>query len=193
MGENHQQPDLAPVDSVGIAEHTLRGEITRVVFTSEETGYSVIRMVTGDGAEQTVIGVLPGAYEGQGIEVTGVWEKHREHGLQLRTRAYRFILPSSPDGIRRYLASGLIPGIGPKLAELIVDHFGGRTLEILEHYSSRLTEIPALGGNGWRWCARPGRSTPRAGTSSSSCKAWAYRWRIASGSSSATGRRRRRW
>jgi exodeoxyribonuclease V alpha subunit len=145
MTDLPQQPDLTPVDATGIAEHTLRGEITRVVFTSEDSGYSVIRMVTVAGAEQTVVGVLPGAYEGQGVEVTGVWEKHREHGLQLRTRAYRFILPSSPDGIRRYLASGIIPGIGPKLAELIVDHFGGRTLEVLEHYSSRLTEIPGFG------------------------------------------------
>jgi len=149
MSPADQLPDL-PVDTAattaaGVAEHTLRGEITRVVFQGDDTGYAVVRLITDAGVEQTLVGTMPGVYEGQGIEAVGVWEKHREHGAQLRVRSFRFILPSTPDGIRRYLASGLIPGIGPKLAELIVGYFGAQTLDVLDRHSARLTEIPGFG------------------------------------------------
>lgn len=129
----------------GIVEHTLRGEIRHIVYSTEDESYTVFRIVDAQGVEHTVVGPVSGAYEGQGIEVAGVWERHKEHGRQFRANSYKYILPSTPDGIKRYLASGLIYGIGTKLAQCIVEKFGTKTLEILDNYSSRLTEIPGFG------------------------------------------------
>ncbi len=132
-------------NSGGIAEHTLRGEIKRLVYSSEDGSFSVVKLLDEKGRENVVVGPISGAHEGQGMEVTGTWEMHREHGRRLKAKRYRFILPSTSEGIKRYLASGLIPGVGPKLAECIVGHFGEKTLDILENYSSRLREIPGFG------------------------------------------------
>jgi exodeoxyribonuclease V alpha subunit len=128
-----------------LTEYTLRGEIARVIFENDAGTYSVLRVNDAQGVQYTVVGSFSGAFEGQSIEVTGHWEKHQEYGRQLRAESFRFILPSSRDGIIRYLASGMIEGIGPKLAECIVDHFGEKTLEILDRYSARLKEIPGIG------------------------------------------------
>jgi len=125
--------------------HKLKGEINRVVFESEDGNCTVLRIVDSRDKEYTVVGPIPGAHEGQGIEVTGVWTKHKEHGLQLKVESYKYILPNTPEGIKRYLGSGLIHGIGPKLADCIVERFGGDTLNILDNYSSRLTEISGFG------------------------------------------------
>ncbi len=131
--------------SGNILEHSLRGEIKNVVFASDDETYTVLKLIDPKGAEHVVVGPITGAYAGQGIEVTGIWENHREHGRQFKAKSYKYILPSSADGIKRYLSSGLIKGIGPKYAEAIVNKFGERTLDILDNYSSRLNEIPGLG------------------------------------------------
>lgn len=135
-GTHEQNPGL---------EHKLRGEILRVVYTSDDGQYVVLRLVDEKYREHTLVGPLGGLLEGQDIEVRGRWESHQQHGRQLRVTGFRAILPSSVDGIRRYLASGLIPGIGPKLAERIVDRFGVKTLDVLENTSARLREVPGLG------------------------------------------------
>lgn len=128
-----------------ITEHTLRGEIRRVVYENPEGSYSVLKIVDLQGVEHTVVGPVTGSHEGQGIEVTGVWEFHKEHGRRFKVNTCRFILPTTNEGIVRYLSSGIIKGIGKKTAEAIVDTFGGKTLEILDRYSSRLTEVPGFG------------------------------------------------
>jgi exodeoxyribonuclease V alpha subunit len=132
-------------DNSSLTNHKIKGEIKRVVFESEDGNCTVLRVIDDRDKEHTVVGPIPGAHEGQGIEVTGAWVKHKEHGLQMKADSYKYILPSSPEGIKRYLGSGLIHGIGPKLAECIVDRFGTDTLNILDNYSSRLTEIPGFG------------------------------------------------
>ncbi|HOK04070.1 MAG TPA: ATP-dependent RecD-like DNA helicase [Victivallales bacterium] len=130
---------------VSNTQHILCGEITKLVFTSDEGGYSVIRVRDEKGIEHTVVGPFSGAFEGQCVEIVGFWEKHKEFGRQLRAENVKFTLPKTPEGIKKYLASGLIPGIGEKLAECIVNHFGVKTLDILDNYSSRLLEIPGFG------------------------------------------------
>lgn len=129
----------------GLAQHSLRGEIRKVIYESDEGAYSVIRIVDAKGVEHTLVGNISGAHSGEHIEASGRWEKHPEFGRQLRVEHYSFVLPASSEGIERYLASGIIPGIGPKLAKCIVDHFGDKTLDILDNYSSRLKEIPGVG------------------------------------------------
>ncbi len=130
---------------IAITESKLRGEVLRLVFSSEDGLYSVIRLLDEQKAEHTLVGPLGGVLEGQDIEASGVWETHKEHGRQLRVKQFRALLPSSAKGIERYLGSGLIPGIGPKLAERIVEHFGTESLDILDHFSTRLKEIPGIG------------------------------------------------
>jgi len=132
-------------DNTSLTMFTLRGEISRVVFTSEDGTFCILKMLDSHGTEHTVTGAISGAFSGQHLEVTGRWETHKEYGRQLRAETWKFTLPNTPDGIRRYLSSGIIPGIGPKLADCIVDHFGDQTLEIIDRYSARLKEIPGFG------------------------------------------------
>jgi len=134
-----------PDDATSPVKHTLRGEVLRVVFSNDDGTYVVIRLLDTDGREQTCVGPMGGLLEGQDIEVTGRWERHKEHGNQLRVQQFKAILPSTEAGIRRYLASGLIPGIGPKIAERIVDHFGVDTLDVLDNYTDRLRDVPGIG------------------------------------------------
>jgi exodeoxyribonuclease V alpha subunit len=126
-------------------EHKLYGDISKLVFSSDDSDYSVIKILTPEGAERTAVGNFSGAFEGQSIEMTGYWEKHKEHGQQFRAKTFKFSLPKTPDGIKKYLSSGLIPGIGPKFAERIVEKFGTMTIGILDNYSARLNEIPGIG------------------------------------------------
>lgn len=131
--------------SSNLTDQTIKGEIKRVVYASEDGAYTVLRVLDKNKRTHTVVGGIVGGYEGQGIEVTGTWQNHKEHGRQFKAKSYKFTLPTSPEGIKRYLASGLIHGIGPKLAECIVDKFGAETLNILDNYSARLTEVPGFG------------------------------------------------
>ena len=137
--------DTAQYKNSGLTSQTLRGEIARVVFENEEGGFSVIRVVDAQGVEHTVVGNFTGAFEGQSLEVTGRLENHKEFGVQLRAEHFRFLLPSTREGIIKYLSSGMIDGIGPKNAENIVNYFGDKTLQILDHYSARLKEVPGIG------------------------------------------------
>jgi exodeoxyribonuclease V alpha subunit len=123
----------------------IRGEILRIVFASDDGQYTVARLLDTRGNEQTVVGALAGLLEGQDVEAEGKWENHKEHGKQFRISEFRTLLPSNENGIRRYLASGLIPGIGPKLAERIVDRFGLDTMNVLDNYPRRMQEIPGVG------------------------------------------------
>ncbi len=137
---------LQPDDNgQSLATHTLRGEILRIVYENDDKTYIVMKLIDSANVEHTVIGNIVGAYAGQDIEVHGRWENHQEYGRQLRAEGYRFLLPSTKEGIMRYLSSGIIPGIGPKYAKNIVEKFGEKTLEILDNSSARLREVPGLG------------------------------------------------
>ncbi|MEA2012889.1 MAG: ATP-dependent RecD-like DNA helicase [Verrucomicrobiota bacterium] len=128
-----------------VTDHQLRGEVFRVVYTSDDGGYSVVKLRTPQNKELVLVGNMYGVMEGQSIIVEGRWEIHKDHGKQLKVSKFKASLPCTEEGIRKYLASGLIPGIGPKLAERIVDQFGVETLKILDKYSGRLSEIDGFG------------------------------------------------
>ncbi|MBQ6470381.1 MAG: ATP-dependent RecD-like DNA helicase [Victivallales bacterium] len=124
---------------------TIRGEVKRIVYASEDGGYTVIRLTDTQNREQTLVGNLANVLEGQEIEASGRWELHPTHGRQFHVEHFQALLPSSPDGIRKYLASGILPGIGETYANRIVDHFGADTLHILDTASERLKEVPGIG------------------------------------------------
>jgi len=127
------------------ASHRLRGEIKRLVYANPDGNYYVYRLTDSKGNQQTVVGNMPGLFEGQEIEAEGRWEQHQDHGRQFYVTNHKAVLPTSEMGIRKYLASGVLPGIGEVFADRIVDMFGVKTLEILDHYTERLREVPGIG------------------------------------------------
>ena len=124
---------------------TIRGEIKKVVFETTDGSYSVLRIVDDNEREITVVGNIVSPVEGQNIEVTGNWEKHSEYGRQLKATSFRYTLPSTRQGLIRFLASGAIPGVGKTLAEAIVNYFGERTLSVLNNSPRELLNVPKIG------------------------------------------------
>ncbi|MDR0932834.1 MAG: ATP-dependent RecD-like DNA helicase [Victivallales bacterium] len=123
----------------------LSGEITRVIFESDDGAFAVIKIRESGGREYSVRGSLTGLVAGQELELEGVWEQHAEFGRQFKAEHFKIILLSTPDGITRYLSSGAIPGIGKKTAQLIVKHFGEKTLAMLDGGAKNLKTIPGIG------------------------------------------------
>jgi exodeoxyribonuclease V alpha subunit len=125
---------------------TLDAVLERITYANQETGYTVARVATARSSDLlTVVGPLLGAQPGEGLRLRGRWASHPQYGRQFQVEAYTTVLPATVQGIRRYLGSGLIKGIGPKMAERIVDHFGQATLEVIEQDPGRLVEVPGLG------------------------------------------------
>ncbi|WP_084959768.1 ATP-dependent RecD-like DNA helicase [Thermoactinospora rubra] len=131
----------------GVATTTLLGVLERITFQSEETGYTIARVATERSSAElvTAVGPLLGAQVGESLRLTGRWTSHPRYGRQFEVWSYATVLPATIQGIQRYLGSGLIKGIGPKMAERIVAHFGTDTLDIIEHHPERLVEVPGLG------------------------------------------------
>ncbi|HEX5405700.1 MAG TPA: ATP-dependent RecD-like DNA helicase [Pseudonocardiaceae bacterium] len=124
----------------------LEAVLERVTFANEETGYTVARVDTGRGGDLvTVVGALLGAQPGESLRMHGRWGSHPQYGKQFHVEDYTTVLPATVQGIRRYLGSGLIKGIGPVLADRIVSHFGVTALDVIEQQPERLIEVPKLG------------------------------------------------
>jgi exodeoxyribonuclease V alpha subunit len=128
------------------APATLEAVLERITYANQDTGYTVARVATHRSADLlTVVGPLLGAQPGESLRLQGRWASHPQYGRQFQVETYTTILPATIQGIRRYLGSGLIKGIGPRMAERIVDHFGPATLEVIEQTPGRLVEVPGLG------------------------------------------------
>ncbi|MEU6878629.1 ATP-dependent RecD-like DNA helicase [Streptomyces sp. NPDC046712] len=125
----------------------VEGVLERITYANEESGYTVARVDTGRGGGDllTVVGALLGAQPGESLRMEGRWGSHPQYGKQFTVENYTTVLPATIQGIRRYLGSGLIKGIGPVFADRITQHFGLDTLEILEGAPARLIEVPGLG------------------------------------------------
>ena len=122
----------------------LEAGILGTVFRNEENGYSVVSVRCGR-TECTVVGTLPELSPGEQAVFTGEWTEHKTYGRQFRCVSCELQVPTTLLGIERYLGSGLIRGIGPATAVLIVRQFGEDALNILSEHPERLTEIPGIG------------------------------------------------
>ncbi len=122
----------------------LEGRLIEVIFQNESNGYTV-GILSCEAEDVTIIGYLPALKEGENVGVKGKWTMHPNYGRQLEVQEYRPIHPSTKEGILSYLSSGVIKGIGDKMAARIVYHFGEDTLEIMQMTPQRLTEIPGIG------------------------------------------------
>lgn len=125
---------------------SLEGVLERITFYNEENGFLIGKLKGQTKAtEIAVIGKAPKVQCGETLELTGSWTTHPKHGRQFSFTSLKSKLPASAYGIRKYLASGLIHGIGKTYANKIVDHFGADTLRVISEESGRLKEIEGIG------------------------------------------------
>ena len=122
----------------------LEATVMSTVFRNPENGYSVITVQSGR-AESTVVGILPELTPGEQALFTGEWTEHKTYGRQFHSTLCEIQTPTTLLGIERYLGSGLIKGVGPSTAALIVARFGEDTLTVLAEHPERLREIPGIG------------------------------------------------
>lgn len=123
----------------------LQGVVERILFTNEDDTWVVAELKPEGGPPITITGALPGIQCGETLRVVGSWKMHAQHGRQFKVDSFASELPASVYGIRKFLGSGLVRGIGKVYANKIVDHFGVRTLEVISSESTRLQEVDGIG------------------------------------------------
>jgi exodeoxyribonuclease V alpha subunit len=130
--------------------------VERITFQNPENGFTVARLAPerrdGDTASSldderliTLVGTLPDLQPGEAIAAHGWWRNDPKHGWQFQAAEYRTTLPATVQGMKRYLGSGLVKGIGPVNAGRIVDAFGETTFAVIDETPDRLTEVPGIG------------------------------------------------
>ncbi len=134
----------------------LAGAVERITFYNSENGYTVLRLrpevrgrqhlpgLSSDGLI-TVVGNLPEVSPGEHLRLEGIWDNHPKHGKQFKTEICEQVLPSTVAGMASYLGSGMVKGIGPKLAERIVDSFKENTFDVIEKQPRLLREVSGIG------------------------------------------------
>jgi exodeoxyribonuclease V alpha subunit len=129
-----------------LPEITLTGRIERITFFDPEKHFTIARLRSDENHRTiTIKGTMPTPTVGESIEVRGRWETHARYGQQLKFSAFRELLPATVDGIRSYLESGFIKGVGPRLVDRIIGHFKIDTLTVIESDPGRLTEVAGIG------------------------------------------------
>lgn len=124
----------------------LFGTIERITFSNPDNGFTVARLkVKGWQDLICLVGTMHGIQPGEAVRVTGEWQVNPIHGRQFRVAECIISAPADLLGIRKYLESGLIRGIGRVYAEKIVDRFGMATLDIIDQQPERLAEVPGIG------------------------------------------------
>ena len=133
-----------------MAEETqkLRGTIERITYQSQDSGFTVAKL-RPEGASAkglvTVVGQTLSLNAGESIVMDGEWSSHSEYGRQFKISNYHTEYPTTLDGVRKYLGSGMIKGIGPVMARRIVDHFGEKSLNVIQREPGKLKEVEGLG------------------------------------------------
>ncbi|HSN98062.1 MAG TPA: ATP-dependent RecD-like DNA helicase, partial [Candidatus Nanopelagicales bacterium] len=147
VGKGPRQPALFTQRAVaGDGPATLEGEVVRVTYENEESGFRVLRVAVDPGQPPEVwVGVVPPVPPGTRARATGRYERDSKHGEQFRVETLLPIAPTTLQGLERYLGSGMVPGIGPAFAQRIVAVFGTETLEVLDQSPERLAEVPGIG------------------------------------------------
>ena len=135
-----RRPSLSAAD-----QDTVEGVVDEIVFYNPENGYTVFRLTTERGDVLTVVGPFPPLSPGEMLKVKGEWELNLRFGQQFKADHFTLTLPASVSGIEKFLASGLIRGIGPVLAARIVGRFGAGTIDILTKAPERLKEVEGVG------------------------------------------------
>ncbi len=122
-----------------------KGTVTDIIFRNEDNGYTVLSFKPENERTFTAVGVIPFADEGDYLSLNGEWAEHASYGTQLKVASFAFCSPESRSELEKYLASGLIRGVGPDMAKRIVKHFGTQTLNVMDTQPERLTEVSGIG------------------------------------------------
>lgn len=128
---------------------TVLGDVERVTFENEETGFRVLRLGNLSGLSGrrtlTAVGVMPAVGAGTRVRISGRIENDPRHGERLKVESLVAVAPDSLEGLERYLASGVISGVGLRTAQRIVTYFGLDSLRVLDQEAHRLAEVPGIG------------------------------------------------
>jgi exodeoxyribonuclease V alpha subunit len=125
---------------------SLKGTIEKIVYRNNENGYIIAKISLEKNEDKltTIVGNMASINIGEDYELKGEWVNNSKYGWQFNFKDYQLILPTSLLGLKRYLSSGLIKGVGPSTADRIVKYFGDKTLEVLENDLQRLTEVEGI-------------------------------------------------
>ncbi|MCR4893382.1 MAG: ATP-dependent RecD-like DNA helicase, partial [Eubacteriales bacterium] len=124
----------------------IKATVEKITYRNDENGYTVLRaFVEGSRQLTTVVGNMPGVNTGSILLLTGDYHHDKKYGDQFAVTSFQEILPSGVAGIEKYLGSGMIRGIGPAAAKLIVKKFGRDTIDVLDNHPERLTEVWGIG------------------------------------------------
>ena len=138
-----------------MVQDELSGSVERITFYNAENGYTVLRLKPdskgmlpfryGREALATVVGNLPELNPGEWVKMRGKWTSHPKHGRQFAVEHCEQAMPATVEGIKRYLGSGLVRGVGPVMADRIVNTFGLTTLDVIDDEPSRLQDVIGIG------------------------------------------------
>ena len=130
--------------SVDSSVMQISGKIENVVFKNESNDYTVVEISDSENNIITAVGILPFAYEGEIVTLSGYWTYHKEFGRQFVFDSYEKNLPKETDDILQYLSSRTVKGIGPVTALKIVNRFGKDSFDVLENHPEWLADIPGI-------------------------------------------------
>lgn len=124
----------------------LRGKVESIVFRSDDGAFCVFRLDEKESGKRiTVTGPMGVPAEGQSVMLRGCWVRHPRFGMQFKADSMVSVRPEAAEDIEKYLASGEVSGIGPSLAKRIVEEFGSKTLDIMDHNIDALRRVPGIG------------------------------------------------
>jgi len=134
------------LSAAGPNSDKISGLVERVTFFNEDSGFCVLQVkATGHRELVTVVGSSAAVCAGEWLTAEGTWVRDKEYGLQLKATVLRTVPPTTPEGIERYLGSGMVKGIGPVFAKRMVVRFGARILSVIEHSSGELETVDGIG------------------------------------------------
>ncbi len=148
--ESH--PD--PIRKVNKIMTEITGYVDHIIFRNQQNGYTVLLLIPDepvteedleDPSEVTCVGIFPSVSDGESLKLEGEFTTHMSFGRQFSVKRSSVVIPQDKESIRRFLASGIIKGIGKKYADRIIEHFGDKALFIMEKEPERLMEISGIG------------------------------------------------
>jgi exodeoxyribonuclease V alpha subunit len=125
-------------------QQTISCTLERMIYYNNQNGYCIALFHSGKET-LTAVGYLPNPNDGDEYALTGRWTTHAKYGKQFAFESFETHLPTTMFGVEQFLASGLIKGIGPSLASKIIEHFGSKTIDILNNSPDRLLEVEGIG------------------------------------------------
>ena len=142
MAQGRETNAEPTADDAGLLR--LTGSIEHVIYANEDNGFAICDLGTESGDLITITGTLPYVGEGDSVTVYGKWVHNPKYGRQFRVETCERQMPADANSMLRYLASGAIKGIGPKIAQRIVDEFGDETFDVIEHHPEWLANVSGI-------------------------------------------------